>query len=321
MSVLIITNKLDLSADEIVTHLQKMGTKVFRLNTEDLCSVIDAELHITESRFEVKFNSSLRSISLSEVGSAFYRRPKQVEAIGVADEVSRAFVKSETSTFLNWLWQALDCFWVSKPSHIRRAESKIDQLKIAPRFGLAVPKTLITNNPDAVRKFYGACGGRIINKVLAKGMVEKEGRVLGIYTRPVEMKHLDMLDSVKLAPCVFQELIEKMFEVRVTIVGKRVFATEIHSQRSQRTKDDWRRYDLENTPHKEHTLPSAIESSCLSLTRHYGLAFAAIDMVVTPQGKYVFLEVNPNGQWLWLEKLTDQPISEAIAQMLVRGAL
>lgn len=119
---------------------------------------------------------------------------------------------------------------------------------------------------------------------------------------------------------MFQELIEKAFEVRVTVVGKQVFATEIHSQQSQRTKDDWRRYDLENTPHKEHVLPSEIESACLNLTRHYSLAFAAIDIIVTPKGKYVFLEINPNGQWLLLEKLTGQPISEALAQMLVRGA-
>ena len=321
MSILIITNKFDLSTDEVVSHLLKMDALVFRLNTEDLCSAIDTELHITEGRFEATFNSLIRSVNLSEIRSIFYRRPKQAEAISARDETAKAFVKSETSTFLNWLWEALDCFWVSKPSHIRRAESKIDQLKVAPRFGFVIPKTLITNNPATVRKFYSECGGKIINKVLAKGMVEKEGRILGIYTRKVEPEHLDALDSVKLAPCVFQESIEKAFEVRITIVGKQVFATEIHSQNSQRTKDDWRRYDLENTPHKEHVLPSEVESACLSLVRYYSLAFAAIDMIVTPQEKYVFLEINPNGQWLWLEKLTSQPISKAIAQMLVRGAL
>jgi len=119
---------------------------------------------------------------------------------------------------------------------------------------------------------------------------------------------------------VFQEYIPKALELRISIVGHQVFAAAIYSQMTERTKHDWRRYDLEKTPHAVYILPAGVERACIDIVQHYGLAFAAIDMVVTPQGDFVFLELNPNGQWLWIERLTGQPISDAIADMLVRAA-
>ena len=127
---------------------------------------------------------------------------------------------------------------------------------------------------------------------------------------------LDLVDACKTVPCVFQEYIPKDIEIRATVVGEQVFAAEIHSQTSQRTKHDWRRYDLENTLHKPHELPIEVRGACVGITRHYGLEFGAIDLILTPEKKYVFLEINPNGQWAWIEVLTGLPISDAIAQSL-----
>lgn len=264
--------------------------------------------------------SQFHSIDFPNIKSVFYRRPKKSEII-ISDKAQKSFIEAERSAFLNWFWESLNCFWVSKPSNIKKAESKISQLCIAPKLGFKIPKTIITNNPEDVRRFYHECGGDIINKTLIKGMVEHDGKTMAIYTHRIEEKHLDMLESIRLVPCVFQERVEKKLELRITVVGNQVFAAEIHSQISQKTRDDWRRYDIDNTPHKIHNLPPIIKKSCIDLARYYGLAFGAIDMIITPNEDYVFLEINPNGQWLWIERLTGFPISEAIADILIKGAI
>lgn len=116
-----------------------------------------------------------------------------------------------------------------------------------------------------------------------------------------------------------QEYISKRVELRVTVVGSRVFAAEIHSQVNSSTKHDWRRYDLDRTPHMRHPLPPSVEACCVQLVQTLRLNFGAIDMIVTPSGEYVFLEINGNGQWGWIEDLTGLPIADAIVELLVAG--
>ena len=121
------------------------------------------------------------------------------------------------------------------------------------------------------------------------------------------------------APLVIQEYVPKSLEVRATVVGSQVFAAAIHSQQSQRARHDWRHYDFDKTPHEAHTLPEGVSSLCIQLVQSLSLNFGAIDLVLTPDGRYVFLEINPSGQWLWIEELTDLPIGDAIADCLLRG--
>ncbi len=119
---------------------------------------------------------------------------------------------------------------------------------------------------------------------------------------------------------MFQEYVQKSFEVRVTAVGETIFAAAIHSQMSPRSRVDWRRYDLDHTPYEPHSLPRVIEEKCYKLMAILGLHYGALDFIVQPDGKYVFLEINPVGQWGWIEYLTGLPITEAIADLLIERA-
>src|SRR5439155_11640005 len=85
------------------------------------------------------------------------------------------------------------------------------------------------------------------------------------------------------------------------------------------TKYDWRRYDLEQTPHLPHQLPDDVAQRCVALTERLGVRYGAVDLILTPDGRYVFLEINPNGQYLWIEELTGLPISDAIRDLLMQG--
>jgi glutathione synthase/RimK-type ligase-like ATP-grasp enzyme len=101
------------------------------------------------------------------------------------------------------------------------------------------------------------------------------------------------------------------------VVGERVFAAEIDSQRANHTRHDWRHHDTAHTPHRVHDLPAKWRVACVRMVAELGLLFGAIDMILTPDGRYVFLELNPNGEYLWIEHLTGLAISDAVCELLV----
>jgi glutathione synthase/RimK-type ligase-like ATP-grasp enzyme len=119
---------------------------------------------------------------------------------------------------------------------------------------------------------------------------------------------------------IFQAYVPKRLEVRVTVVGSAIFPAEIHSQQTHRTRHDWRRYDHGETPYLPHALPGHVAERCLRLVAELGLCYGAIDLVLTPDGRYVFLEINPNGQYLWIEHATGMPISGAVCDLLLGTA-
>jgi glutathione synthase/RimK-type ligase-like ATP-grasp enzyme len=117
-----------------------------------------------------------------------------------------------------------------------------------------------------------------------------------------------------------QEYVPKKVELRVTVIGSKTFAVEIHSQEHMDSKHDWRRGDPLQLRHKLVSLPSDVEAHCIELVSTMGLAFSAIDLIRTPEDKYIFLEINPNGQWAWIQQvLPEVPLRETLADLLING--
>lgn len=133
------------------------------------------------------------------------------------------------------------------------------------------------------------------------------------FTNVVPQNLIDQLEDFDLTPCIFQRNIPKKYEIRVTVIGEKVFAAAVYSQSDEEAKIDWRRKRL---VFKEVQLPAEIENLCVQILKELNLGFGAIDLIKTPEGEYVFLEINPNGQWVWIENQTGQRISEAIIEYL-----
>ena len=123
------------------------------------------------------------------------------------------------------------------------------------------------------------------------------------------------MESLRACPSIWQEYISKHVEIRATVFGHTVLAAEIHSQQSETSRHDWRRYDLEHTPYLPHVLPAEMQAKCIKLLQTFGLFYGAIDLIRTADGTYVFLEVNPFGQWAWVQDLCGLPIAEAHCQL------
>lgn len=146
------------------------------------------------------------------------------------------------------------------------------------------------------------------------------GETFNRYTQVVTKREIAHWRTIRFCPVIFQAYVPKRIELRITVVGREVFATEIHSQHSNQTRHDWRRYDQFETPYFPHELPRKLQERCVQLVERLGPCYGAIDMVLTPDDRYVFLEINPNGQYLWVEKMTGLPISEAICDLLMSSA-
>lgn len=125
--------------------------------------------------------------------------------------------------------------------------------------------------------------------------------------------------NIRLAPGIFQQYLHKAFELRVTVVGARVFACRIDSQLDDSTRIDWRRNQFRDM-YDRYTLPGDVQDKILQLHEQMGLHYAAYDFVVEKSGRTVFLECNPGGQWLFIENATGMPITSALAEDLARPA-
>lgn len=324
-TILILTNKDDVHSDLVIKHLEKFNADFVRFNTEDFPGDVKIEIRISGDKFTGNLLINGRDINLSEIGSVWFRRP-----IKPNWEENNLFISKEAMEFavkqreyvLKGLYRCLtNSFWVSSFRKIKEAEYKIYQLNIARKIGFKIPDTLITNSRDNAKEFFlnnQKKGTSSVNKVIIESSIRQNGEFYGIYTHKIKLEDFQDERTIKYNPCLFQEYIPKKVELRITVVGQKVFAAEIHSQKSSKTEIDWRHYDFERVTHSIHKLPKEIEQRCVLLVKKLGLKFGAIDMILTPDGDYVFLEINPNGQWGWIEELAGLPISRSIAELLVQ---
>lgn len=264
-----------------------------------------------------------KTLDLGRITAAWDRRPHlPVPHEELTDNLIRNYVERETKEFVSDLWHTLDCLWIpAVSSKVYRGQYKASQLKLAAELGFEIPPTLITNSPQEFLEFYRQHNGNIVSKAFYLGTthtgVQAEEGSWDVYTEVVSNRDVGYAQAIKYCPVIFQAYVPKHVELRITVVGQQVFAAEIHSQQTKHTRHDWRRYDLRHTPHRPHDLPDAERRLCLRLVEQLGLCYGAIDMVLTPDGRYVFLEINPSGQYAWIEDLTGLPISDAICDLLL----
>jgi len=316
MTFLLATNKRDLTTDYVVRELKERGHAFFRLNTETIAaSFITINPH--NCSFELKFSE--RRISLDEIQAAYFRRPENpLKPSGNIAEHDWHYAAGEWNGLLKSLYLAVGNRWLSHPANIMLAEDKPRQLTTALKVGFKIPRGVITNHLEdviALSEF-----GKIIGKPLKSALVDESNTGSILFTSLMPGLTETDRDTVALCPAIYQEAIEKEFDVRVTVVGNRVFPTAIYSQSAEISRTDWRRGSNPDLPHHPIQVPSKIEVMCVQLVRALDLRFGAIDLICDKQGEFWFLECNPNGQWAWIENRTGLPISAAIVDELERIA-
>jgi len=322
---LFICGKTDLTADLVLLELKKRekAIPVLRFNVDDYPSNVNLSasyfkktntwgLNYAEVNFKDKLLDKIKSV---------YCRPfnDPVPSNQIKNRIHKKLIIEQSAIFINWLPDILDCFWLNNPRAMERARSKALQLKIAAKVGFLTPDSLITNNPDEALFFYRKNEGKIAAKLLQATPASRQLSGF-IYTKKLTEKDLRYFDQIEYSPVLLQEYVDKKYEIRATVVGNKVFSARIDSQVKDMTKADWRCYEFgDPPPHKAIELPLSINQKLIKMNKELNLEFGAYDLIYTPKKTYVFLEVNANGQWGWIQELTKLPISTAIADLLIKN--
>lgn len=317
-NVLIVTEAGDLHAYAVAEALRRKGATPLLWHTSDFPHRATETVLFEEGR-RVAVRDSAQSLVGHHIDSVWFRRPAQVvdpEALHPAD---RPFAEMGCRELREGVFRAIapDAFWVNPRENALRSTHKIAQHLAAMNVGLTMPDTLYTNDPDEIRAFIRRHGGSIVFKPLKTLPWRDDQAYYMPYTALLTEDQLVEDALLKAAPGIYQALVPKAFELRVTIMGTRVFAAKIDSQSTRGGRIDWRKSygEMQMTPFE---LPHEVASLCIALLRELGLVFGCVDLIATPDGRFVFLEVNQMGQFSFVEQFTGMPLIDAFAEFLLQ---
>jgi glutathione synthase/RimK-type ligase-like ATP-grasp enzyme len=314
-TVLIVTNDHDEHADAVIVELNKRDVPVFRFHPEDFPHSCSVSIDVHDGRIQGELRTADHRVAFDDICAAWYRRSKNLYmgAVSRTSERLDDYVKAQSTATVVAVCAGLETLWVSHPFKLRRGEVKALQLAEASRAGLKVPPTLISNDPARATTFVDSLGSTecAIKPLIAIGVTDEQGYRLPL-TTTLPPGH--SLDSMALAPTMLQPYVDKAFELRCVVIGEEIFCAKLHSQADEKSRVDWRGGDPE---HEIFALPEEVKTSIRRLMSSFELNFASLDMIVTPEGEFVFLELNPNGQWLWLEFELGLPLVASMADLLM----
>lgn len=313
-SILLIGKKDDPHITGIICELKKLGEKTIFIDDFSFSDSFSVLIDNSD-----KSNSFVKTDKITftndEIKSVWNSTALRIVATEKILEESKKFVAAEWTEGISSMWNTLDANWVNHPLSLSSSINRVNQLQMASGCGLKVPKTLVTNDPQQLLEFYEKTHENMIAKTLHSSEGLPDGKM--IFTTKITKEDLQNVNEIRYAPSMFQEYVPKKTELRITIIGSKIHAVEIHSQNSEKTMHDWRHYDdFDKTPYIPVELPEATSKKLLKIMQNMGLKFGAVDMIKTPDDELVFLEINPSGRWWWIQELTGINIAKDVASFL-----
>lgn len=321
-TILIPTVQDDIHAAAVAQALEHMGHRAIRWFCADLPQRCAASFAIADdAAASISFEDELEQQTIDGIDVFWNRRVGQPIIGQQLLPSDRQVAFNESVRFVRGLLMTVSqtAFSVNEHGSARAAENKVLQLHVARQVGLALPPTLISNDPQRIRQFLSthAHSGTIF-KSFKPATWESNDRVAVLYTSKVDMDALPDDDVLRMSPSIFQAYVPKAFEVRVTCMGAELVAAQLDSQLTREGTIDWRMASRDAMRVTPIELPAAIADKCRVLLKRLGLVFGCMDFIVTPSGDYVFLEVNQMGQFLWVEEACpDIPLLQTFCDFIV----
>ena len=297
--------------------ISEQGIVTFKLNL-DVESLKTTK--ITEKCSTWYIQTDCGEISSNEIDGIFLRRAFVELMLDEYDSTDIGFKiwRNEWNKVLLGLYTALrEKIWINRLKYAQIAENKFYQYHIAKQCDLNLPNQIVSNEIDQLKLFIEENGVCVVKTLAQEFYKDNDGVFKGLYVNKINVDSLNEFGDNE-NPITIQKYYDKLYEVRYTVVGDEHFVCKIESQKSLVANVDWRRYDIANTPHVAMIPPDAIREKVSSLMELLGLSYGAIDFIVTKENDWVFLEINPLGQWLWIEDLTGLDISGGIARFFTK---
>lgn len=318
MTILVVTDQHDKHADHVIGKLLTRSLPVFRLNldVESLKRTI-----ISYRAGEWQLSVGDESVEGREVKCVWCRRSTVSLDAEQQVDLSNGFRmwRSEWNRVLFGFYNALSAArWLNNLRDSTLADNKYYQYIMARDCNLKLPETITSNNRNALLAF-ATYHKEVALKFMSQELYTMEnGSVAGLYVNKLTAEQLSDFAECSENPITLQRYIEKLYEVRYTVVDGDHLVCKIDSQKSSRASVDWRRYDIANTPHVAIVPPTDIADKITTFMKVLKLSFGALDFIVDCDDIWWFLEINTNGQWLWIEDLSGLEISDSVATSLER---
>jgi MvdC family ATP-grasp ribosomal peptide maturase len=318
--VLLLTHSGDFfTVDRVAEALLRKGARPFRLNTDLFPLEIKLSARLTPDGLRHLIRDGDATLDADQVRAVWARKfwtPKMDKSLD--PKFHEMCIRESTATLYGFLDYFHSVRWINNPQRSMEAENKLRQLRVASEVGLIIPRTLTTNDPEQARDFFKELGGKMVAKLLRPLSVSMGADSLFVYTNDVREEDLAEAEMLRHSPMVFQERISKAIELRIAYVEGVCFVGAIEASGSLRGRTDWRLAGPDECPWIRAEIPENIETRLRALMHRLGLVYGAIDMIKTPDEEYVFLEVNPSGEWGMLERDLSYSISEALAESLLK---
>jgi glutathione synthase/RimK-type ligase-like ATP-grasp enzyme len=310
MTIVILSNIQDAHAQAVMGALVAQGARAELIDLSEFPTRLALSLAFDDGRRQLTLHRrDGADLDLDSVRAIWWRRPQPFRPPAGMDRTSTQFVLSESATAFHGLYQSLDAFWINDPTRDAAAAHKPYQLALAQEVGLDLPPTLMTNDAADAKTFWRRHEGEVIYKqFLALPTAWRE-------TRRLKAEDEAHAEAVSWAPVIFQRHVPAVADLRVTAVAGELFAAAADVRDAEYPQDVRMNLDAK---YEAHDLPTEIAAKLRALMSRLGLVYGAIDLRLTPEGRYVFLEINPAGQFLYIENATGQPISAAVATALLR---
>ncbi|MPZ84698.1 MAG: ATP-grasp ribosomal peptide maturase [Actinophytocola sp.] len=314
-SVLVITRDIDVTADLVVRELTRREVAVARLDLADFPQRLTQTCHLApgRSRWTGAVRGHQRNVDLSAVRAVWYRKPSPFTVTGLS-QTEEQWATAEARMGFGGLLTALDARWVNDPARLAVANQKPYQMAVAAGCGLVVPESLLTNDPEQARDFCRSHPEGVIYKPLYGGPGSENGHRVALRADTVTAD--EITDGVRRTSHLFQVRVPCAYAVRLTIVGRRLFAARIDTPAGV-SAVDWRAVH-DHLTYTRVDVPDTVAAGLRAVMDRLGLVYAAPDFVVDHQGAWHFIgDLNPNGQWAWITPLRAD-ITAALADELTK---
>jgi len=320
MAVLVLTNSLDATADYLCAKVHAAAVALVRL---------DSDMDLRRLSLEYRNGKPVLGIDQAtyrpeDFSHVWLRRPEELRLQNqVLGQAEKRHITEEWKGALEGFLAHIDvCRWINHPARNAAASHKMEQLSRAKSLGFLVPETLITNKPEAMHDFWHECEGEVAVKPIFSGYLERDAPAEDsqVYTNRVQPRHLQSAHSLlPICPTLFQRIVRKAMDVRITIVDSAVYPVGITADDGGRQRLDIRRNNMNDVKYSMVSVPPELRARLMELVASYGLRFAAVDMAIDEDGRWFFFEVNPNGQWAWLDIAGITSIAAGFVRMFSQG--
>ena len=314
--ILIVSNKWDITVDFVIAELAKRKHPFIRLNTED---IISNRVSIFLSDFRIMLSKNQQVYDLTrDVSVVWYRRPGKpfdnVQESKSPSFATQKFVNDQWAILIESLQLVSGITWINRPEKNDQMENKIHQLFLASKLGFQIPDSIVTNDLEQAKQFAGKYDDQLVAKALYAPLIEEPDQDFFVFTNKINTSDLVEEDEIRVCPTIFQQCLSPKVDYRVTVIGNMVFPVRIEYQMEQPSHIDWRtvKDQIQFTSCK---LPPDLENLCRQYVKENGLIFGAIDLIEY-EGEFFFVEINPNGEWGWLQKPHNIPIAEALCDTM-----